>query len=144
MALFLALLMCLSLCACGVTSAESSNGVAQTPQVIYPDTTGEKIKFDDLVLAEDNNVKVMLTNFYEEEMYLVNGTQNEKCATLKIENKTDQELSFYVRAYLNNEELSVIGMSGNSVEAGRIGNYSATYDYGVYPNTTVVESLDKL
>lgn len=144
-AMTLALILCLSLCACGQKTAENTNTVVvQTPQVIYPDTTGEKIDMGDLLLAEDENVKITLVDFYVENRNLMSGPSEEKCATLKIENKTQQELVFNARAYLDNEELTVIGMSSNSVEAGRVARYAATYDYGVYPNSTPVESLDKL
>lgn len=147
--LILALAICLSLCACGQKAAETAPEATASTETQPPQTTvaapaNERITFDDLVLAEDKNVKISLVDFFVETMNFAEGPVDEKCATLKIENKTDQNLSTFVRAYLDNEELSVVGLSGGAVEAGRVSRYSATYDYGAYPNFTPLESLDKM
>lgn len=89
-------------------------------------------------------MKISLADFFTEKNNTDEGAVDRKCATLKIENKTDRELIFDTRAYIDNEEVTVSTLSGNTVEAGRISRYITSYYYGVSPNTTEVESLDQL
>lgn len=147
-ALLLAFVMCLSLCACG-GSKQTSNGntsVSVTIPVVYPGTGGDKIDLDDLVLAEDDKVKISIVEFYTNKMISAGNSDGGKCATFKIENKTDYEMSVWLTPYLNNETLEVVFVDGNStaVEAGRVGRMGFSFTYGSYPNWTDLESLEDL
>ena len=144
-ALILALVMCLSLCACG--GNKSGNG--QNDPAVYiggmPDTVGDKIEFDNLVLAETEQVKIMLVDFYVDKLFASGNSDGAKCATFKIENKTEHEMSVWVTPYLDNEALGTVGVEGSTtVEAGRIGRQGYTFTYGEFPNCTDLESLEDL
>ena len=132
LSLLLALVMCLSLCACGVGNV----------QVMYPSSSGEKIEFEDVVLAEDENVKITLVEFYEDTLLKAQNSDSAKCVTFKVENKTDSDMDFYVTPYLNNERYEAAYVSGNTVEAGRIGSVGISVTYG--HNHSDVESLEEL
>lgn len=139
--LVLTFVICLSLCACGQNNTQASTTTISGANSKESATNGEKIEFNDLILAEDENIKISLVNFHVEERNTVNGVQEAKCAILKIENKTDYEILFYPKAYLDNEEVIVTFISSNSVEPGRVGRFEAHY---TYLDGTVVESLDML
>ena len=145
-ALMLALSMCLSLCACGRKIVENIPVANLAPQVIYPETTGEKIELGDLVLAEDDKVKITLVDFYVNKLISAGNSDGGKCATFKIENKTDREMNVWLTPYLNNESLEAVFLDGNStvIEAGRVGRMGFSFNYGTYPNWTDVESLEDL
>ena len=145
--LLLALVMCLSLCACGSSKSESSgnSSVSVTIPVIHPGTGGDKIDLDDLVLAEDDKVKISVVEFYTNKMISAGNSDGGKCVTFKIENKTDREMNVTIIPYLNNESLTAAGVEGsNAVEAGRVGRMGFAFTYGFYPNWTDLESLDEL
>lgn len=144
-ALLLALALCLSLCACGSNQSASNNNVSATIPVIYPGTGGEKIEFDDLVLAEDDKVKISLVEFYTNKMISAGNSDGGKCATFKVENKTDREMAVNVIPYLDNESLTAALVDGGTaVEAGRVGRMGFSFTYGTYPNWTDLDSLDEL
>lgn len=141
--MLLALVMCLSLCACG-GGKQTSNGSVTIP-VIHPGTGGDKIDLDDLVLAEDDKVKISIVEFYTNKMISAGNSDGGKCITFKIENKTDREMNVTIIPYLNNESLTAAGVEGsNSVEAGRVGRMGFAFTYGFYPNWSDLESLDEL
>lgn len=148
--LLLAIVLCLSLCACGGSKQESNgNGntsVSVTIPVIYPGTGGDKIALDDLVLAEDDKVKISVVEFYTNKIISAGNSDGGKCITFKIENKTDYEMNVWLKSYLNNETLEVAFVDGNStvIEAGRVGRIGFSFTYGSYPNWTDLESLEDL
>lgn len=145
MTLLLALVMCLSLCACGSNKAESGNNASVTIPVIHPGTDGDKIDLDDLVLVDDSKVKISIVEFYTNKMISAGNSDGGKCATFKVENKTDREMVVNVIPYLDNESLTAAGVEGsNAVEAGRVGRMGFSFTYGMYPNWTDLESLDEL
>ena len=150
-ALILAFAMCLSLFACGNNQPENngnaSNGNANvTIPVVQPETVGDKITLDDLVLVDDNKVKITLVEFYTNKMISAGNSDGGKCATFKIENKTDREMNVWMIPYLNNESLQAMFVAGNStaIEAGRVGRMGFSFTYGSYPNWSDLESLDEL
>lgn len=150
--LLLALAMSLALCACGNEKTESestpmpSSEASITAPVIIPETVSDKIDLGNLVLAEDDKVKISLVEFYTNPIISAGNSDGAKCATFKIENKTDREMNVWVIPYLHNEGLEAVFIDGNStaVEAGRIGRMGFSFTYGAYPNWTDVESLDEL
>lgn len=144
-ALILALAMVLGLCACGQKVTEDVPATNPVSQVTPQDTIDERSEFEDLVLYEDENVTITLVEFYTEKLIAIGDSSGGKCATFKVENKTDSEVSVWVLPYLNNETLQATMVDGTTaVEAGRIGRMGFAFTYGVYPNWEDLESLDDL
>lgn len=118
-ALILALVLCLSLCACG----SSEPIINPYHEETFPEATEneETIKFDPpVVVAEDEYVRVELIEFYQEHYIWHNiggmygtpekvtpgtdGASLEKLVVFKIYNKTDHRLEVYMDdIYLGNE-----------------------------------------
>lgn len=145
LALLLALVICLSLCACGGKKAASSGDGNASVSVIYPGTGGDKIDLDNLVLVDDSKVKITIAEFYTNKMISAGNSDGGKCATFKIENKTKQDMNISIIPYLDNEALTAASVEGSTmVEAGRVGRIGYAFTYGIYPNWTDLESLDDL
>lgn len=145
--LLLALVMCLSLCACGGNKSDNGNMGLNAP-VVYigtPNTVGEKVEFDNLVLAENDVAKIMLIEFYVDKLYGSGNSDGAKCAIFKVENKTEHELNVWVTPYLNNERISLANIEGSTmIEAGRAGRLGYYFTFGEYPNATDLESIEDL
>lgn len=111
--LLLALVMCLSLCACG-----SSEQKDTTPATSQPNN--DIIEFEDILVADDINVTIELVNFYVEQVNWFSSNQAEKLVTFRFTNKTAQELILNPdNFYLNNEKMFVLSMDGGvSLESG--------------------------
>lgn len=146
LAALLAMALCLSVCACGAEPEEGmqSTGSAQTAPAEESKDSG-KISFDDLVLAEDAYVKIVLVEFFETEINMADGVHLEKCIALKIENKTDRNLVFMLNACIHNESVTpMILRSSNSVGAGQIGDVYYFFDRGTSPNLVPLDTLEEL
>lgn len=135
--LLIVFVVCLSLCACGSGQPSKSPGTLSG-------TARHVIALNDLVLAEDDNVKISLVDFYTNERISAGNSDGGKCATFKVENKTGHNLRVHVIPYLNNEQLTASTIEGNTtIEAGRIGRIGYMFTYGIY-NPSDVESLEDL
>lgn len=136
--LLLALVLCLSLCACG------SSGQTNTPAASQDNN--EMIEFEDIIVADDMNVTIELVNFYVEEYNWTEGKQQEKIVTFRFTNKTEQELLLNPgNFYLNNEKTYVSMENGSvSLEAGRAGKYSFLVAEDTSPEHTALKSLEEL
>ena len=137
--LLLALVMCLSLCACG--SSEQKDTAPATSQ-----PNNDIIEFEDILVADDINVTIELVNFYVEQVNWVSSNQAEKLVTFRFTNKTDQELILNPdNFYLNNEKMFVLSMDGGvSLESGRSGKYSFMVAEDTSPEHTALKSLENL
>lgn len=141
-ALILVVVMCLSLCACnnGVGSALESDNETSSDNSI--------IKFENVVLFEDEAIKLELANFYAEDHNWVEGTQNEKCFTVKATNKTNHEVTCHTdKLYLgdNTEKLYVCILSGTiAPDPEKSGYYDFIVAYDTVPEHTALDSLEDL
>ena len=135
-ALLLALVMCLSLCACGNKSSDD----------MQSEVSGTK-EFENVILADNDAVKIELVNFYaKEDNWAHLGEIIEKGFTMRITNKTSSTVGFNPNHfYLDNEEVSiVIGFVSNSVEAGRTAIIPYSIWYETQPYNTPVKTFDEL
>lgn len=139
MALLLALVMCLSLCACGASGETNSSEASQ-------EGGNEMIEFENTIVADDMDVTIELVNFHTKEYDWVEGKQQEKIVTFRFTNKTDQQLFLNAdNFYLDNEKAYVCMEDGTvSLEAGRAGKYSFIVAENTSPEHTALKSLDEL
>lgn len=107
------------------------------------------IEFTDVVLVDDDTVKIELLNFFEREYNWNTGKQIEKCFTYKVKNKSDHELLIYLEdPYIDDEGVSRSGLDGVGT-APKPGK-SDTYSYRIYrespadKNGKALESLEDL
>lgn len=156
--LILALTIIVVLCACGSKQEEDNsqvegnsndnviNDVSATTLDTQPPMVIDKIDLGELVLVDDANVKISLLEFYTNTLIAFGNSDGGKCATFKVENKTDREINVWVLPYLNNESLQAAFVDGSStaVEAGRIGRMGFSFTYGSYPNCSDLESVEEL
>ncbi len=107
------------------------------------------IEFTDVVLVDDDTVRIELVNFYEQEYNWNTGKQIEKCLTYKVTNKSDHELLIYLEdPYIDDESVSRSGVDGvgNAPKPGK----TASYRYRIYYNSPAdkngkaLDSLDDL
>lgn len=128
------------------TAGSSANGSAASSSSASDQTNDELIEFDNIIVADDQNVTVALVNYYVKPTNWSEGARDEKCITFKVTNKSDRNILFNLRdAYINDEKVKVIMMNGNSgPKPGKSGNYGYYVDYDTSPNPTELESLDKL
>ena len=83
-ALLLALMLCLSLCACGNKSGDD----------MQSESSGTK-EFENVILADNDAVKIELVNFYaKDENWAHLGEIIEKGFTMRITNKTSSTIGF--------------------------------------------------
>ena len=145
--LLMVLVLCLSLCACGGNKSDNGNMSVNAPAIYIgtPETIGDKVEFDNLVLAENDVAKIMLVEFYVDKLYGSGNSDGAKCAIFKVENKTEHEMSVWVTPYLDNERISLANIEGSStIEAGRVGRLGYYFTFGEYPNATDLESIEDL
>ena len=135
-ALLLAVMMCLSLCACGNKSGDDTQS----------GSSGTK-EFENVILADNDAVKIELVNFYaKEDNWAHLGEIIEKGFTMRITNKTSSTVGFNPNHfYLDNEEVSIMMMGiSNSVEAGRTAIIPYSIWYETQPYNTPVKTFDEL
>lgn len=115
--------MALSACGGGtetdVTEAQASN----ESQAEESESQDENLRtFENVVLAENDVAKIELVNFFAEDVNWADGKQNEKKITIKVTNKSDDEISVWPEdAYLDGEKAYIVNnpvtvaseMSGN-------------------------------
>lgn len=155
MSLLLAGVVCISLTACGggndgtdkdggkaSTEADSSK---QGEETVAETEDSNIINFEDVVLVDNDDVKIELVSFYAEDVNWTEGKQNEKCITLKVTNKTDYDINFSSEFYLDGERTYTIFHGGsNDVAAGKSGNCTFCIAKDTQPEHTALESLDEL
>lgn len=135
-ALLLAVMMCLSLCACGNQSGDD----------MQSEGSGTK-EFENVILADNDAVKIELMNFYaKEENWAHLGEIIEKGFTMRITNNTSSTVGFNPNHfYLDNEEVSIMMMGiSDSVEAGRTAIIPYSIWYETQPYNTPVKTFDEL
>lgn len=135
-ALLLAVMMCLSLCACGNKSGDDTQS----------GSSGTK-EFENVILADNDAVKIELVNFYaKEDNWAHLGEIIEKGFTMRITNKTSSTVGFNPNHfYLDNEEVSIMMMGiSDSVEAGRTAIIPYSIWYETQPYNTPVKTFDEL
>ena len=130
--------MILSLCACGKNDS--------APSVEKSNSKDRVIEFTDVVLIDDDTVKIELVKFYAKDVNWTSGKQNEKYVTFKTTNKSNHEISINPgKFYLNNEEAYVSMVDGSMNPApGKSGQYSFNVGYNETPEHKALESLDVL
>ena len=146
-ALLLALVLCLSLCACGASGKTNPTDVSMdSGNTASQDSNNEMIEFENIIVADDMDVTIELVNFHTKEYNWTTGMQQEKIVTFRFTNKTDQQLSLHSgNFYLDNEKAYVCMEDGNvSLEAGRAGKYSFIVAENTAPEHTALKSLDEL
>lgn len=145
--LLLALVLCLSLCACGASGkANPSDAFMDSGNTASQDDNNEMIEFENTIVADDMDVTIELVNFHTKEYDWVEGKQQEKIVTFRFTNKTDQQLFLNAdNFYLDNEKAYVCMEDGTvSLEAGRAGKYSFIVAENTSPEHTALRSLDEL
>lgn len=136
--LFLVLMMALLLCSCGEKSKSSA-----TPQ----SKDYEEIKFEDVVLVDNEKMKIELVMFYSD---FVNWGDrvpaNEKYIVVKATNKTDHE--FFLNAdrfYINDELMHVLTAHGSiAPDPGKTQLATFIIDHDTIPKPTALDSMDEL
>ena len=106
LAFLLALVMVLSFCAFGAGKAAADDDV---------------ITFENVIVADDENVTIELINFYEKNVNWWEGAQNEKYVTFRFKNKTNHVIKLNPGNFYLNDEKAYVTMEGGTVslEAGR-------------------------
>lgn len=129
----------ISLCSCSKTVVQNTN------DSLNKNNEGT-IEFTDVVLIDDELVKIELVNFFEKNVNWSTGKQNEKCITFKATNKTNYELSIHTdKFYLKDEEAFVCMMDGTMCPApGKSGKYSFYIGKQGTPEHSALESLEEL
>lgn len=107
------------------------------------------IEFQDVVLAEDELVRIELSNFFEKETRWASGTQIEKCLTYRVTNKGDKELLIYLEdTYIDDEGVNRSGLDGVGVapKPGKSDSYAYRiyYKSPAYENGKPLDSLEDL
>ena len=148
-ALLLAAVMCLSLCACGASGKTNSSDTSMNSgNTASQNGNNEMIEFENTVVADDANVTIELVNFYTEEINWGTSTQQEKIVTFRFTNKTGQSIALDPRDfYINNEKAYFCPQEGQGsviLEAGRAGKYSYIIAEDTSPEHTALKSLDEL
>ena len=126
------------------TEAEEIDGINGEKN----DSSLQTIPFEMPVVYEDENLKVELVKFYEDEVRWAGQTQPaiEKYVTFKVTNKSEDEFLFYVKsAYLNDEEVRNVMCDGNSGPlSGKAKEFSYNIQYNTSPDATPLDSIDEL
>lgn len=109
-ALLLALVLILSLAACGENAAPESEDKTGSVQEESDSGITQGITMEETVIYDENDIKITALGVYE--------TENSFGVTLKLENHSDQQASFYVSHCLLNG-FQVLGYYGDlNAEAG--------------------------
>lgn len=137
--LFLVLLLCLSLCAC-------SEGAQSTADTFPSQNNNSLIEFENVVLVDNDTVKVELVNFYAKDFKWNTGVENEKHITVKVTNKSDHDIVMIpVNFYLGDEAVDALVVTDSiRLAPGKHGNYPFMIRYYTSPNETHVNSLEEL
>ena len=158
--LLLTFSMCFSLVSCKdkkEISKEQSGDIVQKEDVIkdgvkisYPiDPTTKKecktIEFlDSVIIAEDENIKIELVNFYEKSWASDNV---DKYVTFKCYNKSANELTANLReAYINDEgaSIAVAGGTGNDIASNKSKNFVYIISKSTGSVPTPLDNLEDL
>lgn len=152
--MLLVLALCLSLCACGKSTSSKSNAdvvqnavndftPAQTENVNVNDSL---IEFENVVLVDNDTVKIELVNFYAEDVKWFSDVQNEKYITVKATNKSNHDITLNPgNFYLGDEAVVAIMITGSIAPApGKSGNYTFMIKYNTSPEATALDSLKEL
>ena len=142
--LILAIVMCFSLAGCGKTNVVSKETEATLAGNAAQNNT--LIEFNNVVLVNNETVKIELINFYAEDVNWVTGTQNEKYITVKATNKTDHDIILNPgKFYLGEDEVYVLLTNGSIAPApGKSGNYAFIIANNTSPEHTALNSLEAL
>lgn len=147
--LVLALVMCLSLCACEKkTQSYGATETTQTPPKIVTEENNEnKIEFPEpLLLAENDCIRIELVNFFEDDAVKGENKVPHKFLSLKCSNLADYEISVTLR------NLSIDGvtvgciyyMSGPDLLPGETTTFFIYIHDGFYNALDSLEILNKL
>lgn len=152
--MLLVLALCLSLCACGKsTSSKSNANVAQNAVNDFTPTQTESvnandslIEFENVVLVDNDTVKIELVNFYAEDVDWYSDVQNEKYITVKATNKSNHDIALNPgNFYLGDEAVVAFIITGSIAPApGKSGNYTFMIKYNTSPESTALDSLEEL
>ena len=148
----LTLALSFTLAACGGSSeapaTQEPDTGAEAAQAPEETTDDSIIKFDNLVLIDDDRITVELTQFYEDEVNWVGSDAPvmEKYFTVKVTNKSDSDILFNINdGYINNESVTIMMSDGNNGPApGKSKSYSYDIQYNTSPDRTPLESLEDL
>ena len=100
--------------------------------------------FENVVLAENDVAKIELVNFFAEDVNWADGKQNEKKITIKVTNKSDDEISVWPEdAYLDGEKAYIVN-NPVTVASGMSGNHDFFVAKDTKPEHTALESIDDL
>lgn len=106
------------------------------------------VDFTDVILLDDDLVTIELVKFYEEEVNwgYSSGPLMEKNFTVKVKNKSDQEIYFNLNdAYIHDESVTLSMKDGNLGPApGKTKTYSYIVYYNTNPEHTPLESIEDL
>ena len=151
--LLLVLVMALSLSACGGEQAAETGEETQEAEVSTEvestepsESDNSVIEFDDAVVYEDENAKIELLAFYEEEMNWSEGTKNEKNITLKLYNKSEYDLFIdLVDLYVGDDQVTASMSDGTMTAApGKNGTFRYIIWYDSVTNSLDHTALDSL
>lgn len=152
--MLLVLALCLSLCACGQsTSSKSNANVAQNAVNDFTPTQTENVnvndslvEFENVVLVDNDTIKIELVNFYAEDVNWFSDVQNEKYITVKATNKSNHDITLNPgNFYLGDEAVVAIITTGSIAPApGKSGSYTFMIKYNTSPEATSLNSLEEL
>lgn len=149
--LLLALVICLSLCACGNNNVDSKvEGYAETEAEPSNEATknNDLIEFEEPVLVwEDDNVKIELVSFYQELLnWYDKGPVLEKGITVRYYNKTNYGVIIQLQeAYLGVDAVQIMHTNGSeSPAAGKATTYNYMIQHITGSSTSALESMDDL
>ena len=104
------------------------------------------IEFENVVLVDNDAIKIELVNFYAEDVKWFSDVQNEKYITVKATNKSNHDISLNPgNFYLGDEAVVAIMITGSIAPApGKSGNYAFMIQYNTSPESTALDSLEEL
>lgn len=152
-ALLLVGLMFISLCACSKDNHQQkplevdTNNVENEEEITNnTENDSSEIKFNEVLLADDENVTLWLIKFYAEDYNWAGANpQNEKLVTLKVKNKTEHRISIYSgHFYLDDEELFFIFGKTPDLDAGKSTSFDLLFAYDETPEHRALNNLEDL
>ena len=124
------------------TEVSKTEGNAATTQGEY-----QKKEFDDVVLVDNDTVKITLDSFYQNPTNLATTNGSVEIVQDNIVTKATSKgkaLNIFCNAYLNGEKLYAAMLGGSVVEAGKSANLSYWIAKDTKPDPSKLDSFDDL
>ena len=126
------------------SSGQQAGGTSETGSA-----GGQKSEdFSDIILYDNDIATIELIKFYEDEVIWgdISNTLMEKYITVKVKNKSDEELYFSLSdGYIHDESVTMSMMDSNQGPApGKSKTYTFKVYYNLHPDHVPLESLEDL